>query len=49
MKVKLNTALGIKGESHAKGATVKVTNEMAAALILSNKAVEVKEKAKAKK
>tara|TARA_B110001450_G_scaffold136504_1_gene128173 strand:- start:2879 stop:3028 length:150 start_codon:yes stop_codon:yes gene_type:complete len=49
MKVKLNTAVGIKGESHAKGDTVEVNKEMAAALILSNKAVEVKAKAKAKK
>lgn len=49
MKVKLNVSVGIKGESHPKGATVEVNKEMAAALILSNKAVEVKAKAKAKK
>ena len=49
MKVILNTAVGIKGKSHAKGETVEVNNEMAAALILSNKAVEVKAKVRAKK
>ena len=49
MKVKLNTSVGIKGESHAKGDTVEVSKDVGAALILSNKGVEVKTKAAAKK
>jgi hypothetical protein len=49
MKVKLNIAVGIKGESHSKGAVVDVPKEMAAALILSKRGVAVKEAAKKKK
>ena len=49
MKIKLNTAVGIKGKSHAKGSIVEVNNDMAAALILSNKGVEVKVPAAKKK
>ena len=49
MKVKLNISVGIKGVSHAKGETVEVSKEVGAALVLSNKAVEVKATAKKKK
>tara|TARA_R110001592_G_scaffold307163_1_gene580308 strand:+ start:107 stop:256 length:150 start_codon:yes stop_codon:yes gene_type:complete len=49
MKVKLNIAVGINGESHAKGATVEVSKDMGMALVISNKAVEVKAKAEKKK
>jgi|TARA_R110000787_G_scaffold231045_5_gene338538 hypothetical protein len=49
MKVKLNIAVGIKGVSHAKGSTVDVSNDFAAALILSNRGVAVKAKAEANK
>ncbi len=49
MKVKLNIAVGIKGVSHAKGETVEVSKDMGAALVISNKAVEVKAKAEKKK
>ena len=50
MKVLLKISVGIKGESYAKGAEVEVSKEMAAALILSNKASAVKDsKAKAAK
>ena len=49
MKVKLNTSVGIKGESHAKGSTIEVSKDFGMALVLSNKAVEVKAKTAAKK
>jgi len=49
MKVKLNISVGIKGVSHAKGETIEVSKELGAALVLSNKAVEVKAKATKKK
>lgn len=49
MKVKLNIAVGIKGESHAKGEVVSCSKDVGMALILSNKAVEVKAEPKAKK
>jgi len=49
MKVKLNIAVGLKGESHAKGETISVNKDVGMALILSNKAVEVKPAPKAKK
>jgi|13_taG_2_1085334.scaffolds.fasta_scaffold48086_5 ribosome maturation factor RimP len=49
MKVKLNISVGINGKSHNKGDVVEVNKDMAAALILSNKGVEVKAKAEAKK
>jgi len=47
MKVKLNTAVGIKGKSHGKGDVVEVSNDIGMTLILSNKGAEVKAKAKA--
>tara|TARA_B100000768_G_scaffold172980_1_gene181761 strand:+ start:3055 stop:3210 length:156 start_codon:yes stop_codon:yes gene_type:complete len=49
MKVKLNTAVGIKGESHAKGDVISCNKDTAMALILSNKGVEHVETPKAKK
>ena len=49
MKVKLNISVGIKGVSHAKGETVEVSKEVGQALVLSNKAVEVKATTKKKK
>ena len=49
MKIQLNIAVGIKGKSHAKGEIVEVDKEMASALILSNKGVEIKSAKKKKK
>ena len=49
MKIQLLTSVGIDGKSFAKGETVEVATKLAAKLIDTNKAVELKAKKKAKK
>jgi len=49
LKIQLNISVGIKGKSYAKGEIVEVDKDMASALILSNKGVEIKSAPKPKK